>query len=185
MLFIQTSRLLPPCMHRKLIELYSNSCILTLLSLKFEPNPYLQWLPRYYDTNELDYVAESPHRFQQGSKPRRNLISCRTCHHGRHCPEPCTLLGICDRRNASNLSNKRNMNDEKARTPRNGGADSPHLIRPAIAQSAHSRLLSCARRIPRVPLTWPDACIITKKKKKEFKNLQNELTPEDQISMSR
>ena len=63
------------------------------------------------------------------------------------------------------------MHDEKACTPRNGGADSPHLIRPAIPQSAHSRLLSCAQRIPHVPLTWPDACIITKirikKKEKE------------------
>ena len=83
-------------------------------------------------------------------------------HQTRHSPEPCTLLGICDRWNASNLSNKRNMNDEKVRTPRNGGADSPHLIRPAIPQSAHSRLLSCAQRIPHAPLTWPDACIITK-----------------------
>jgi hypothetical protein len=59
------------------------------------------------------------------------------------------------------------MNDEKARTPRNGGADSPHLIRPAIPQSAPSRLLSCAQRIPHVPLTWPDACIITKKEKRK------------------
>ena len=38
-----------------------------------------QWLPHYYDTNELDYVTESPHRFRQGSKPHRNLISCGTC----------------------------------------------------------------------------------------------------------
>lgn len=139
----------------------------TLLSLKFEPNPHLQWLPRYYDTNELDYVAESPHRFQQGSKPHRNLISYGTCIMGDIARNPVLCCESVIVGMQANLSNKKNMNDEKARTPRNGGADSPHLIRPAIPQSAPSRLLSCAQRIPHVPLTWPDACIITKKEKRK------------------
>lgn len=66
----------------------------------------------------------------------------------------------------------------RRRAPRNGGAHSPPLIRPAIPQSAHSRLSSCAQRTPHVPLTWPGACIITNKI--YIKILPNELTQEYQ-----